>query len=43
MQHMGCRVGSWKLPDVLDIPWQGCEQGLLCLPLFPQTLKMSHV
>lgn len=43
VQDMGCRVRGWKLPDLLDIPWQGCEQGLLSLPLSPQTLKMSHV
>lgn len=43
MQDMGCRVRGWKLPNLFDIPWQGCEQGLLYPPLSPQTLKVSHV
>lgn len=43
VQDVGCRVRGWKLPDLLDIPRQGCEQGLLYLPLSPQTFKMSHV
>lgn len=43
MQDMGFRMRGWKLPDLLDIPWQGCEQRLLYLLLSPQTLKMSHV